>query len=301
MPDDIRGPSTRPASIPSRSAGPRSKMQSASRKPVTPARSNLGTLWAASEHRARLRAVEEQLVVAGGLAEGDVAVGVDEPGHHGQSRHIDRGELGIARVGADRRSGRCADRDDPVDFEQHVGVGQRRRPGAVDHGAPTEQHSLRRHHVRPSSQTGSTNPSRASDTASAFGNEIGADGEVDGALEVVDQSLVPADLERARARRRDRRLDRRHVRRVLGHHRLEQGHALDVVARHVVAGPRRGVPPQLQLGVVDVDGPHAQEREGAGVHRYDEVGEDAVGGRRLAPELPDRGVVELRRHHREVA
>jgi hypothetical protein len=82
---------------------------------------------------ARLGAVEEQLVVAGRLAEGDVTVGVDEPGEHRQP-----GDVVHHRVGPGLLAGGGPHGHDPVDLQEHVGA-HRGRAATVDHGPTGEQ------------------------------------------------------------------------------------------------------------------------------------------------------------------
>ncbi len=79
----------------------------------------------------------EQLVVAGGLAEGEVGVGVDQPRHHRLAGRIDGRQVDAGGCG--QRIGLGPDRPDAVTLEQDGGGRSRRCPRAIDEGATRDQ------------------------------------------------------------------------------------------------------------------------------------------------------------------
>ncbi|MFC6674389.1 hypothetical protein ACFQE7_00055 [Nonomuraea ferruginea] len=92
------------------------------------------------QHRAvALRAVVEQLVVAGRFAEAEVGVGVDQAGHDRAPARVDP-LVHAARLGLGQRLG--AQGGDPVAAHQHRLVGSRRGAGAVDDGASGDQDAV---------------------------------------------------------------------------------------------------------------------------------------------------------------
>ncbi len=98
----------------------------------------LGKMVSSGQRGQRVIPVEEQLVVAAWLVEGEVAVRVDQPGHHGAPSGVHTGHTG-------RRCtcGTIADSGDEVALHEHVGS-PRNGPGPVDQRSAFDEQRARR-------------------------------------------------------------------------------------------------------------------------------------------------------------